>query len=384
MSEYSRFSKSDSSSGNGGGCLMGIAVAIVILVVVFVLFSGSAVFGYMLHYVNTDEVGVKIQNGEVREIVGPGSYSDPFSWFADIVNVKVSGLPFSASDDDVLVKEAAQTIGVQVSGTVFRPRDAETLISKWALYGIYYRDETLLLEAVQTQARQAIKVCVGDRTFEQAAVGTNRDDLGNCIDSTMDRLLANFGLIVENVVVPDIAISERARERINAITDAQNQAEQAVAESTRVFAEGQRDLAEQQVIIQITQGANQELLRQQATSSAIELTVIAADRQVLEAELANEEFAAQRREEIQGIQLEIDRLIAQSETVEEEELARIINTYPRYAQYLRDQLTAEALQNARLVYLTTGTNPLQIIGDTDNVMLNLDVPLTVTPPAPGQ
>lgn len=383
MSEFVRSSNRGNSSG---GILMALAVLIVVVVIGFVLFSGSPVFGYMLHYVNTDEVGVKIQNGEVKEIVGPGSYSDPFSWFSDIINVKVSGLPFSASDDDVLVKEAAQTIGVQVSGTVFRPRDAETLINKWALYGVYYRDEGLLQEAVETQARQAIKVCVGDRTFEQAAVGTNRDDLGNCIDTTMDRLLANFGLVVENVVVPDIAISDRARERINAITDAQNQAEQAVAESTRVYAEGQRDLAEQQVIIQITQGANQELLRQQATSSAIELTVIAADRQVLEAELSNEKLAAQRREEIQGIQLEIDRLIAQSETVEEEELARIINSYPRYAQYLRDQLTAQALQNARLVYLTTGTNPLQIIGDTDDVMLNMDVPglLTVTPPAPGQ
>lgn len=357
----------------GWGSILAV-VGVIILAIFFcglVLVPGLPFFGYVLHVVNTNEVGVRIVNGQFDSVVGPGSYND-LTPFADIVNVRIEGVSFTASDSEVLVENAAQTIGVTVQGDVLRPRDESILREKWALYRGIYLDDQQMTSRVEAQARQAMKECVGERSFEEAAVGAARDDLRLCIDTALDRLLQEYGLTISNLVVPNIEISDRTREQINNITDAQNQALVANAQATRVFSEAQRDIAQQQAVIQITQGAVQEQIRQQATGSALELTQIAGERAVVEAQLELEEFRAQQQLEIQLIQLEIDRLVAQSETVTEAQVAAIIQANPRYAQFLRDQLTAEALKQARLVYLASGTNPLQIIGD-DDVMLSLDI-----------
>jgi hypothetical protein len=351
-----------------------VAVVLGLLLVCGLLFRGMSLFGYLVHEVQENELGIKTIWGKFDSVLTPGTYSAPFEFGADIENIVISGIPFEAQDDEVLIRDAEQTIGVLVRGTIFRPRDPQVIEDRWSLYKSYYTDEVVLVAEVQQQARQAMKSCVGERNFEQAAVGQDRNDLRLCIETELTTLLSNYGVTVANVVVPNIVISELAKERIDAITDAQNQAQVALAEATRVLADSERDIAQRQAEIRVTQGAIQEGFRQQATAGAIQLTSIAADREVSAAQLELENFEAQRREEIQIIQLRIDQLVAQSETVTEAQIAQIVQSNPRYAQFLRDQLTAEALGQARLVYLAAGTNPLQIIGDSDNVMLSLDAP----------
>lgn len=365
--------------GFGRGLSIIIAAAFLVLAVIvcgLVILPGTAFFGYLNHVVGTNEVGVLLIDGQFTSVLPPGRYTD-LQPFRDIVNVKIEGIGFSATDNEVLTDGAEQRLGIQVDGTVFRPSTEAELREKWAYYRNIYLDDAALLAQMQGQIQQAMKTCVGERSFEEAAVGQSRNDLSVCIQQELDRLLSDYGLTVRNVVAANIIISPQAQQRIDSITDARNQAELAIAEATRVYAEGQRDISEQQIQIQITQGAIQEQLRAQATQGAIQLTLIAVERQVLEADMANEEYEAERRREIQLIQLEIDRLVAQSETFTQAQIAQIINSNPRYAQYLRDELTAEALSNARLVYLASGTNPLQIIG-SDDLMLSLDM-TSVTP-----
>ena len=58
-----------------------------------------------------------------------------------------------------------------------------------------------------------MKVCVGDRIFDEAVIGTARDELRACIDDEVNKLAANFGLRVENVAVPDVLLSPDVQAR---------------------------------------------------------------------------------------------------------------------------------------------------------------------------
>jgi regulator of protease activity HflC (stomatin/prohibitin superfamily) len=96
-----------------------------------------------------------------------------------------------------------------VSGDIFRPNLAQKdiLQEKWAEYRNIFLDEALAQDRVQKLAQQAMKVCVGDRNFDDNVVGTARDELRTCIDTELSELATNFGLQIENVVVPNIILS---------------------------------------------------------------------------------------------------------------------------------------------------------------------------------
>lgn len=48
-----------------------------------------------------------------------------------------------------------------------------------------YLEDDLARNGVQDLARQAMKVCVGDRTFDDNIIGTARDALRACIDDEL-------------------------------------------------------------------------------------------------------------------------------------------------------------------------------------------------------
>ena len=48
-----------------------------------------------------------------------------------------------------------------------------------------------------------MKVCIGERTFNDNVIGTARDVLRECIDKELSRLADSYGLQIANVVVPE-------------------------------------------------------------------------------------------------------------------------------------------------------------------------------------
>ena len=156
---------------------------IVIIIVLGLLLAFSSQFFYLFERVDEQEVGVQFRGGRIHDIVGPGVYSD-FGLFVDMVRVSSQAIPFSVTDEEIITKDK-QRIGLVVSGDIFRPElpQKEILRSSWAQYRGIYLDDELARSRVQDLARQAMKVCVGDRTFDDNII--HRRDLARLGDAAV-------------------------------------------------------------------------------------------------------------------------------------------------------------------------------------------------------
>ena len=88
-----------------------------------------------------------------------------------------------------------QRLGVTVSGSVFRPnfKKADLIADLWTRYRTIYISDEALQAVVNDLAAQAMKVCVGDRGFEEAVIGSARDELRKCIDDQVSPLAQGYG-----------------------------------------------------------------------------------------------------------------------------------------------------------------------------------------------
>lgn len=368
MSTYRESGSVVSRSTKVGAIIAGLVVVLGILAILVF----PSIFGYALHTVDATQIGLKIHNGQVEEILGPNIYSDPFAFFTDITNVNISGINFLAQDPEVLTKDF-QRIGVQVSGQVFRPGLATMNKEMWTLYRNVYINDTDLATFVQDQAKQAMKVCVGDRTFEQAAVGTSRNDLRVCIDEELTNLTSNVGLVIQNLVVPDIGLSDQSKQNLDALTNSRQQTALAEQDAKKAVADAARDLAVSQGQIQVQQGQIQEQLRQEAISADLERKKIEAQQAVIEAQKANELLTAQKNLEIAQSNLAVSQVDAQAKTAEEVARAKVIESNPAYGMYLQAIAYANALKDATLTLIPDGSSPFFMFGNGQNPSISVPV-----------
>ena len=71
-----------------------MVVVVIVVVIAFFLIVFAGQFYYAFERVNEQEVGVKFQGGKIKDIVGPGIYSD-VGLYVDIQRVSSQGIPFS-------------------------------------------------------------------------------------------------------------------------------------------------------------------------------------------------------------------------------------------------------------------------------------------------
>jgi hypothetical protein len=337
-----------------------ICIAIVIFLVL--LYTGTPLFGYIAARVQADEIGLVIIRGKLIEMVGPGTYDKPFVPFADLVTVKISALNFSATDEEVLTKDL-QRIGVEVSGTVSRPGMGAMTETLWSQYRPYYTDDSSLLERMTIISRQAMKVCVGEKTFQEAAVGAARNDLTDCIDSQLSEMGGEFGLDIRNVVVPNVTLGETVQTQLDLITSSRNATLLAEQEKLRFEAESERNLAEQQGVIKVEQGKVQEQFRQDAITADLERQTLEKERAVIDQQKSNELASAEADLKIATVNTSVAEQDALAETARERAIAQLFQDNPQYAAYLAQELVSKALAGIEKIIVPAGTNPLLIFGN---------------------
>ncbi len=164
--------------------------------------------------------------------------------------------------------------------------DADIIQALWAEYN-QLNDEAAQ-RRIEDRARQAMKVCVGNRNFDDAVIGTARDELRNCIDDGVNELAANFGLVVDNVAVPEVFISPDVQAGLDAIVRSRLETEKAAQDKLKADAEASAEQARQEGEIRIAQSRMQEESRQQRILAELERQKIEAQKAVIEAERANE------------------------------------------------------------------------------------------------
>ncbi|MCB0061570.1 MAG: SPFH domain-containing protein [Caldilineaceae bacterium] len=357
-----------------------ILIAIVAVVLFFLLYSFSSQFFYFFERVEEQEVGVKFRSGRISEIVGPGVYSD-VGLFVRLERVSSEAVPFRVTDEELITLDK-QRIGLVVTGDVFRPGVAhvETIRTKWAQYNQHYLNDEVARAAIEDRARQAMKVCVGDRIFDDAVIGTARDELRACIDTELDELASSYGLNVDNVAVPDVILLEEAQDRLDEIVQSRLQTEKAKQDELRAKAEAAAEQARQEGAIRVEQSRIQEEARQQKALAELdkekieaqkavieaeranELARVEAQRAIIEAEKANELLAATRELEIQQARALAAAEQAKADLAEEIALAELYTNNPAFLQREIAQANASALRETdKVIFTPEGVAPTLVI-----------------------
>ena len=358
----------------GGASIFVIIIVVAIVVIVLLTFSSQ--FFYFFERVDEQEVGVKFESGRIAEIVGPGVYSD-FGLFVELRRVSSQAIPFSVEDGEIITKDK-QRIGLVVSGDIFRPglNERDVLQDLWQEYRNIYLDDVLTQTRVQDLARQAMKVCVGDRTFDDNVVGTARDELRACIDDELSGLAQNFGLRIENVVVPNVILSPEVQTALDAIVQSRLETEKAAQDKLRASAQAGAEQARQEGEIRVEQSRIQEQTKQQTLLAQLEQEKILAQKVVIEAERANELarveaeraiIEAQKANELLAAQqdLEINRALALAATekakanlAEQLALAELYEANPGLLELRMVEANASALRPTdKVIFTPEGTVP---------------------------
>ena len=352
---------------------------LIIGVVIFIMLVGfSSNFVYLFNKVEAQEIGIQFQQGRIHEVVGPGIYTD-LGIFVRLETISTQAVPYTSRDDEMITKDK-QRIGLVVSGDIFRPSDKDIIRDLWAQYrGIYTNDESAI-NRVNDITRQSMKVCVGDRTFDDNIIGTARDELRNCIDSELNKLASQLGLRVQNVVIPEVIISPEVQVALDAIVQSRLLTEKAAQDQLKADAEASAEQARQEGEIRVNQSRLQEETRQQTELAQLEqerlaaqLVVIEAERnnelarleterQVIDSTKENELLAAERNVEISEKLAEAAAAQAQADAAFEVLLAQVYADNPTYVDWLVAQANASALNPTdKVIFVPEGTTPSIVV-----------------------
>jgi regulator of protease activity HflC (stomatin/prohibitin superfamily) len=357
-----------------------IVGGVIIAVIALVLLSAGSQFFYFLVRVEQQEVGVQFKSGQIVNIVGPGVYSD-FGLFVEMKPVSSQAVPFDVTDPEIITKDK-QRIGLRVTGDAFRPGLArvDVLRTNWAQYSQIYLDDLVASERVKALAQQAMKVCVGERTFDDAIIGSARDDLRQCIDDELSALAENYGLQIENVVVPEVVLSAEVQAALDSIVASRLATEKAAQDTLKAQAEAEAERARQIGEVQVAQSRIQEEARQQIILAQLEQEKTVAQKAVIEAQKANELaqveaqnaiIEAQKANDLLAAQqdLEINRALAlaaseraKADLAQQLALAELYSTNPGYLQLQFVLANASALNATdKIIFTPEGTTPTIVL-----------------------
>jgi hypothetical protein len=339
-----------------------IAIAVAVILVLLLVGSIASQHSYFLARVDPQEVGVRFRGGRIFEVVGPGVYSD-VALYADLKRVSSEAVSFSVEDPEVITSDR-QRVGLRVSGDAFRPgvARAEELRQLWPAYqGLYLSDDALRTR-VNDLALQAMKVCVGERTFNENVIGEARDDVRICIDDEISQLAAGIGLDIQNVAVPNVVLSAEVQASLDAITKSRLDTELAQQDAIKAREQALADQAREEGAVRVQLARQQEEVRQKTVLSELERAQLEAQLSVIEQEKTNDLFSVQQDLEINAVRAEASLEAARAALAQETVLAEIYAANPDYV-YLKGLMTnASALSDTdKIIFTPEGTSPTIVV-----------------------
>ena len=379
-----------------------IAGVIVILVALVVILTLGSQFVYFLEPVEEQEIGIQFEQRRISNVVGPGIYTD-FGIYVDLQTISTQAITFTITDPEIITRDK-QRIGLTVSGDIFRPQDFDTIRSNWAEYRGFYINDTAARERVQALAQQSMKVCVGDRTFDESVIGTARDELRQCIDLELNGLVSEYGFRVGNLVVPEVILSPEVQTALDAIVQSRLETEKAAQDELKANAEASAEQARQEGQIRAEQSRLQEQTRQQTLLAELErerlaaqlvvieanrandLATLETERQLIESQKANDLLAAERDLEINEALAAAAVSRAAADLAFQLALAELYAANPEYVQLLIVEANASALSASdKIIFTVEGMTPTLVLpgpGIVPTVDTTPDSGV-VTPPAPA-
>lgn len=339
-----------------------ITILIVGAILLAILAAVGSNFFYFLARVDQGQIGVQMSGGKIKAIVAPGIYSD-FGLYVEIKRVSTKAIPFSVEDPEIITIDK-QRIGLVVSGDIFRPTavNKDVYLEKWEQYSAIYTDDDVLKSRVEAQARQAMKVCVGERKFDESIIGSARDALRACIDEELSTQASNYGLDIQNVTVPNVVLSPEVQTALDAIVQSRLSTEKAAQDKLKAEAEAAAEQARQEGEIRVEQSRIQEQARQQTLLAKLEQEKLQAQKAVIEAQKANDLLSAQQDLEINKAQAAAAREKAKVDLAQQIALAELYAGYDGYLQLQIALANASALKNTdKIIFTPEGMMPQLVL-----------------------
>ncbi len=302
----------------------GWVVGLVVTVVLVALLANVSKSFWYFEVIENDQVGITIEAGEIQSVLQPGIAYD-FGLFVDLVKITTSAVAITV-DDPELITIDKQRIGLEVTADVFRPREADIVISNYSRYRNIYLNDESLQQRMTAFTLQAMKVCVGDKKFDEAVIGSGRDDLRACIDDELSGLAEPLGLEVRNVAVPQITISPEVQAGLDAIVQSRLATEKAKQDAEKAKQEAIAQQAVEEGRIRVDQAKLQEEARQQAILQDIKRQQLAAELAVIEQEQVN----AQAKLELTDLLQQVADEQALVDIAKELALAALYERYPSF------------------------------------------------------
>jgi hypothetical protein len=324
-------------------------VVIVIAVIIFAVIARS--FWYF-EVIDNDEVGIAIEAGQIQGVKQPGIAYD-LGLFVQLVKIKTSAVAIVV-DDPELITSDKQRIGLEVTADVFRPRETDLVTSNYARYRGIYTDDSALQQRMTAFTLQAMKVCVGDKKFDEAVIGSGRDDLRSCIDDELSGLAEPLGLEVRNVAVPQVTISPEVQAALDAIVQSRLSTEKAKQDVEKAKQESLAQQAVEEGRIRVEQSKLQEEARQQVTLQQLKQQQLEAELAVIEQETTN----ANARLNLTKAQQQVADEQAQIDIAKELALAKLYAENPAYVSLQIALANAESIKDTdKLIFTQEGVFP---------------------------
>lgn len=338
-------------------------IPFIILALIVIIFLARPHW-YLFKRVNPDQIGIKTRGGQIVGVVPAGLYSDA-GLFVNLETYSTLAYQFSTTDPEVITQDN-QRLGVTVSGSAFRPSyniSEKDLTLLWTKYRNIYTDDGSLQRVLDDLSFQAMKVCVGNKPFQDSVIGSDRDSLRKCIDEELNNLTSNFGITITNLTVPNVALSPEVQALLDAITKSRLETEKAAQDKLKADAEGLARKAEQEANIRVEQSKIQEETKQQTVLAKLNEEKLIAQQKVIEAEKANALLSAQKDLEINQALSAAATEKAKADLAKDIATASIFTGNPTYAGYMAALANASAIKETdKFIFTPEGVFPQLVFG----------------------
>jgi hypothetical protein len=337
-------------------------IAIVLIVLSFLLRP----FWYF-EVINNDEVGIRLEAGQISGIKQPGIATD-IGLFVSLIKIKTSAVAISV-DDPELITSDKQRIGLKLTADVFRPRDGDVVTANYGRYKNIYTNDVDLEKRMESFALQAMKVCVGNKKFDEAVIGSGRDALRTCIDEEISNQAQPLGLEVRNVAVPQVTISPEVQAALDSIVQSRLATEKAKQDADKAKQESAAQQAVEEGKIRVDQSKLQEAARQQTTLQQLKQQQLEAELKVIEQQKIN----SQSQLALTLIEQKVAKEQAQVDLAKEIALAEMYAAHPEYVTLQIAQANAQAIKASdKFIFTPQGVFPNLII--SNGLLPTLNVP----------
>jgi regulator of protease activity HflC (stomatin/prohibitin superfamily) len=231
-------------------------LALILLSVMLISTLGGC---YLNKIVTADQMGIRLVNGGISEIVPAGRYSGGI--WASLERVDVSNKLVNWSDS--VWTSDQQSIGIAITATVARPRDTAKLKDLYQNFNSVATNDEALSSIVLAKLPDAVKSIVPTMTLAQlAGIGggeteKNRKVLTDSIYATLSETLDKLDIVLVDISITSITVDESysalLQEKANAslqvdVAEEQGRVKQAEAAAQAKVAEEQVKLLAQQLL----------------------------------------------------------------------------------------------------------------------------------------